>query len=170
MTDPGTLTPAQYVAGLSATVKRAILAAAESCAPAWRSVTAAAMGKSRQRVDDVCDLGDDAQLSVRDALVYPEPIRRAVAQLLIGEGSAIVPLPLAETAVEDMRIASRAHHTSAAAVTAALDACADSDVDAAEGAAIERACDAALVALLQLRALGQRAQRERVVRLKAVAR
>lgn len=170
MADLRTRTPAQYAADLGATVKRAILAAAAACDPAWRALTAAALGKSRQRIDDVCDLGDDAQLSVRDLLAYPEPIRHALAALIVGDGYVIAALPAADACPDDLSLlAAHVRETSAAQI-ALVEAMADGTVSADEGARLVATSERVLSVSATVRALGQRALASRGVRLVARAR
>lgn len=171
MPSSSTRTPAQWVADLGAQVKRAIITASMSCDPAWRSLTAAALGKSRQRIDDVCDLGDDAQLSVRDLLAYPEPIRHALAQLVVGEGHCIASVPEAVETPDDLALLSRLVRESNAAVEALMSAIADGRISADEGAKIVDACQRSLAVTATVRQLGERAVKARLlgVRLRAVS-
>lgn len=162
------LTPGQVRADLRARVKHTIAAASSACDVAWRGVVALTLGVTHQRIDQVCALDDDAQLSFAAACAYPEPIRDALGQMLVGEGKAIVSLPLADRvhAADDMTLVGKLQRDTSWAVSVLIDVLADGHITAAEGAKLEEACNAALAPILTARELGRRAQRERVVSIR----
>ncbi len=159
-------TPGQHRANLRAKVKRVMLAASDACDVTFRGVFAVTLGITRQRVDQMFGLDDDAQISVADACALPEPIRRALAAELIGEGAFIAELPLSDASSTDLALIAKTQRHTARAVCTALEGLADGHITAAEGADLERDCNAAIASLLTTRELGRRAQRERVVPLR----
>jgi hypothetical protein len=160
------LTPGQHRANLRAQVKKALNGALNECDVTWRGVVALTLGVTRQRIDQWVSEDHEAQLSIADALAMPESIRRALAAELIGEGAFIADAPSAEAGSGDIALVARTQRNTAFAVSTALDVLADGHINATEGAALEKACDAAMASLLTARELGRRAQRERVVALR----
>lgn len=158
-----TETPGQCREGLRASVKRTIAAAALTCDPAWRSIVAATIGLSRQRIDQMIALDDEAQLSVADAMAMPQPIRHALATDLIGDGHMIAALPAAASDSSDLDLVMRAQKESADVIAAHLAALRDGRMCRAEGVELEREVDEAIAALLSVRERARQAQREVVI-------
>lgn len=104
-----------------------------------------------------------------DALALPEAVRLALAEMLIGEGRAIVTIPGAsEREGSDLLAVARVQRESGDVISAVLSALADGHMTGAEGAHVERECDESIAATLAIREVARAAQRERVLPLRRV--
>jgi len=128
-----------------------------------RAQLAASLDCGASRLAQMADAHDDATICVARAALLPDPARVALAQHVAGERYTLVELGESDDLGDDMRHAVELQRTSSGALAAQLEAIADGHITAAEGAAIEAASDALLAATLRVRAVAQRAQRERVI-------
>jgi hypothetical protein len=167
-----TKTPGEHRAATRARIKRILLSSAEACDVTWRGVLALTLGVTRQRVDQWIALDDEAQLSVADACALPEAMRLALASELAGPAHFVAALPTCDATVsaDDWALAAKSQKDTAWSVATHLDVIADGNVTPGEGTALVRACNAAIGTLLTVRELGLRAQRERVVSIRKVAK
>ena len=158
-----TRTPEQCRADARATVAGLLLRALARCGLTARAMWAHAIGISREYIDR-CVAGEK-QIHAADLLHAPEPVRLDFAQALIGEGRAVVDLPVGLSARDDLALVIRAQKETTEAINAHLAALADGRMDAAEGASLEAECDEGIAALLAIRERARLAQRERVIGL-----
>jgi len=142
--------------------------ASDACARNARVVWADAINVSTTHLDN-CVHGTKA-LHVADAMLAPEAVRLALAQLLAGDGHAIVELPTSTDQSDDFRLIATVQRESGEAISATLEAIADGRIGADEGARLVKECDEAIASLLAVRERGRSAVRNRVVEFRAVKR
>jgi len=131
--------------------------------PESREQTAARLGCSSSRVSQYVDGHHDATIRIHEAAALPPVAAKRLAQWIVGEGHVVVALGESDDLGDDMRHAVELQRASSTALAAQLEAIADGHITAAEGSAIEDACEELLAATLRVRAVAKRAQRERVI-------
>lgn len=115
-----------------------------------------------------CNEGARNMFSVVDAMGLDEPLRLAVAQMIAGDDYAVSKLPHYDESTPELRAVNVAFRESTEALQATMDACEDGVVTREEGAAIVKQSTEALSAMQSLRAIGERAVRDGVYRLRRV--
>lgn len=123
-------------------------------------------GVAHQHVAQWRDPDAPRAMSFADALALPPALRRALAELLVGAGYAVVKLPEGHTEACDLRAISLLQREASDVVAKHLGALADGRLDAREGELLERECDELISAVLPIRERAREAQRERVVALR----
>lgn len=131
--------------------------------PESREQTAARLGCSASRVSQYVDGHHDATIRLHEVAALPPVAARRLAQWIVGDGHVVLALGESDDLGDDMRHAVELQRTSSGALAAQLEAIADGHITASEGLSIEAACEALLEATLRVRAVAQRAQRERVI-------
>lgn len=126
-------------------------------------------GVAHQHVNEWRDADEKRSMPFADALALPEQARIDLALALLSDDHAIVRMPpVTASAADDLRDAAAAQLETSQALAKHLSAIADGLLDAREGADLEHECDGALLTILRIRERARAAQRERVVRLRAV--
>lgn len=126
-------------------------------------------GVAHQHVSDWRDPDVARSMPFADATALPEQARVDLALAILDDTHAIVRVPAVEAGTaDDLRDAAAAQLETSQVLTKHLGAIADGLLDAREGVELERECDEALLTILRIRERARAAQRERVVRLRAV--
>lgn len=145
-------------------VSDAIAASTES-----KPVVAARMEITSVELARVTDATSGRAFPLDHALALDErAYRRFLDRLADRAGLAVVELPKAAVAGDELRVLAAGQKESAEAIAHGLASLADGRVCSAEGVAGERECDEAIAALLAIREVFRAARREGVVGLRAV--
>lgn len=141
---------------------RAIEASATS-----RPVIAAELEISATDLGRICDPTKGRAVPLEHVLGLPDDARRALLTTLADrEGLALVEMPKALVATDDLRLLCEAQREASDVVTRGIEACADGHMTRTEGAEIERECDEAIAALLAVRERARLAKREGVIAIR----
>lgn len=109
--------------------------------------------------------GGSKHLHAADAAALPLPVALDVARYIAGDAHEVIALPTGDAtdAATDLVLAAKTQRETSDVIAALLTGVADGHLDASEGKTLEREADEAIRALLAVRELARRAQRERVV-------
>ena len=147
-------------ASLATTLRRSLVEHGVS-----HSAAALALGVPRQRLDEWCDPDVEGQLRAADIAALPPAVARDVLRSIADAlGLGVVELPAASRSSAALA-AARLARESGEVIAEAYEAHADGVVTPAEGARLERQCDDALAALLEVRERAREAQRVPVRRI-----
>jgi hypothetical protein len=126
---------------------------------------AEAIGMASAHLTECAKPGGAKHLHVADAPALPLPVALDIARYIAGDAYAVIALPTGETTdvASDLLLAAAAQRESSDAISALLMGVADGHLDSREGAKLEREADEAIRALLAVREVARRAQRERVI-------
>jgi len=151
---------ATRAASLATTLRRALVDHGVS-----HSAAALALGVPRQRLDEWRDPDVEGQLRAADIAALPPDVARDVLRSIADAlGLAVVELPQASRST-CARAAARLAREAGEVIAEAYEAAADGDVTPSEGARLERECDEAIPALLEVREAAREAQRVPVRRI-----
>lgn len=135
-----------------------------------RTAVGLALGVTRSRVDDYCDPNAEAGLRAADIAALPPAVARDVLRSIADAlGLGVVELPAASRSTCALA-AARLAREAGEVIADAYEASADGEITPAEGARLERQCDDAIPALLEVREHARAAQRVPVVQLARRAR
>jgi hypothetical protein len=121
------------------------------------------LGMPHQHLAMCTRAGGTHTLHVADLLGMPEQVKLAVCQAVMGDGWSIARRPEAVAGLGGVKLACEVQTQTSQLSCQLLAAISDGRVDAAEGAALERAGEASLRVSATVIELGRQAKRERVL-------
>ena len=157
---PARVRRAERAASLASVLRRSLVEHGVS-----HSAAALALGVPRQRLDEWCDPDVEGQLRASDLAALPPAVARDVLRSIADAlGLGVVELPAASRSSAALA-AARLAREAGEVIAEAYEAAADGVITPAEGARLERECDEAIPALLEVREAAREAQRVPVRRI-----